>query len=100
MKYLLLLLAIAGSTVVYALNLDQRDPNYQKSVHEMAMAQQHILKAMEHIQNMHVYYEHPGLMPEKDLGALQRITDNYTLLLTPETKRVESIELTPDLSLP
>ena len=81
----------------HGVSLDQRDPNYQRSIHELSLGQKYLIRAIEHLRNSDLYYPQPGVFVARDISILEQQVQKYQLILAPETKRQETIELVPDL---
>jgi hypothetical protein len=80
-----------------SISLDQRDPNYQKSIEHYAQAQAAIRVAIEQLQKGEAYYPQPAVGDlVKILAPLQEIEETLNYILIPEQRRHESQTLTPD----
>jgi hypothetical protein len=79
-----------------AVSLDQRDPNYQKSIEHYAQAQANIRNAILHLQKGEAYYEQPSIQLVRMLAPLQEIENSLNYILMPEQRRHKYQTLVPD----
>jgi hypothetical protein len=83
-------------TTVHAITLDQRDPNYQKSIEHYARAQAALRVAMREVKMGEAYYQQPGIRLIPMLAPLQEFENTLEMILIPEKRRHEYQTLTPD----
>ncbi len=94
-------LAIATLFLIWAsstsaVTLDQRDPNYQKSIEQLTQARDALQVAMDRLRKGEAFHPQPGLNLIPILGRIQEIQKTLDMILMPEKKRYEHQELVPD----
>ena len=87
------LLCVTSATAV---EVDQRDPNYQRAIEHMASASHALNVAMEELRNADAVYNLHGINIIEYLGQLQPVKKDIDMLLFPEKKRLKEQVLAPD----